>query len=58
MHKSPVQLIKLDRVLIPDLPCERSLGHFVTVLGRDADPGIQTGPGKVQVDGGSSTHHL
>lgn len=42
----------------PDLSCERSLGHFVTVLGCDADLWIQIGPSEVQVDGGSSTHHL
>lgn len=30
-------------------------GKLVTVLGSDADPGIQTEPSKVQVDGRSST---
>ena len=43
---------------LPDLPCKRSLGHLVTVLGSDTDLGIQTGPSEVQVDGGSSTNHL
>lgn len=44
--------------LIPDLPCKRSLGHLVAVLGRDADLGVQTGASEVQVDGWSAAHHL
>lgn len=43
---------------LPDLSRKRPLGHFITVLGRDADLGVQTGPSKVQVDGGRGAHHL
>lgn len=42
----------------PDLPSEGTLGNFVAVLSRNAELGIQFGPGEVQVDGWSATHHL
>lgn len=43
---------------VPDFSCKRSLGNLEAVLSCDADLGIQTGAGKVQVDGGGSAHHL
>lgn len=43
---------------VPDLPSEGTLGNFVAVLSCYAKFGVKLGPGKVQVDGWSTTHHL
>lgn len=58
IHQSVQQFMSVSSQLIPDLPCKRSLGHLVAVLGRDADLGVQTGASEVQVDGWSAAHHL
>lgn len=58
IHQPVQQLMSVSSQLIPDLPCKRSLGHLVAVLGRDADLGVQTGASEVQVDGWSAAHHL
>lgn len=42
----------------PDLPSEAPTGNYVAILSGRAKLGIQLGPGHVQVDCWSSTHHL
>lgn len=43
---------------VPDFSSKRPLGNLEAVLSCDADLGIETGAGKVQVDGRGSAHHL